>query len=122
MQLIKSTIDQNTSSFRDVDGPLLTGEIIYLTARAMQFHKSSTLNNEIREHMHEMMNKQFSIDELYDIVSLLSKSHSDDGLLNNIQYLSGFSPLRDGSSSKEARAQTWLGGLETNPKEGIKTG
>ena len=56
-----------------MDGALLTGEIIYLTARAMQFHKNSILNNVIREHIHEMMSKQFTIEELYDIVSLLSK-------------------------------------------------
>ena len=35
MQLIKKTIDQNTNNLRDVDGPLVNGQIIYLTARAM---------------------------------------------------------------------------------------
>ena len=95
MQLIKKTIDQNTNNLRDVDGPLVNGQIIYLTARAMQFPKNSVLNNEIREHIHDTMDKQFSLDELFDIVTLLSQNHSENRILNNIQYLSGVSFLRD---------------------------
>ena len=72
MQLIKTTIDQNLNNMRDVDGPLTNGQVIYVTARAMQFPKHSALNDSIREHMHDTMDKQFSIEELYDIVTLLS--------------------------------------------------
>ena len=69
---------------RDVDGPLTNSQVIYVTARAMQFPKNSPLNDEIREHMHDTMDKQFSIDELYDIVTLLSQNQTANSALNNI--------------------------------------